>query len=361
MRQRGAIREWEIGNRKLKKRAGRGDFDGCLSHFLFPIDQLLGSIVLQILLVKTSSMGDVIHNLPVASDIRAAHPGSEIDWVVENPFAAIPKLHPGVRRVLPVAIRRWRSTWWQAQARGEIGSFLAALKAVAYDAVIDTQGLLKSAVVARLARGPRFGLDWKSSREPLALLYNRALSVPWTMHAVERNRALAAQALGYALPRQLDYGILAFPSRYAWLAAETYAVLIHGTSASAKLWPVARWIDLARRLEKSGVRSVLPWGNTGERERAEQIAVPVPGAVVPPALSLADTASVLAGARACIGLDTGLTHLAGALKVPTVGIYCATDPAATGLYGCARALNFGGIGTPPPVEDVIGALHNLCP
>lgn len=314
---------------------------------------------MRILLVKTSSMGDVIHNLPVATDILAAHPGSEIDWVVEDTFAAIPKLHSGVRCVLEVAIRRWRGDWWQAQTRGEIGSFLEALKSESYDAVIDTQGLLKSAIVARCARGPRFGLDWKSSREPLALFYNRAFSVPWKMHAVERNRVLAAQSLGYTIPERIDYGISASPASFVWLPREPHAVLIHGTSARSKLWPDERWIDFAQRLEKNGVRTVLLWGNTEERERAEQIALPVPGAVVPPALSLTDAAFVLAGARACVGLDTGLTHLAGALQVPTVGIYSATDPAATGLYGCARAVNLGGVGAPPSTEQVYAALVQL--
>jgi heptosyltransferase I len=328
--------------------------------FPFPFSySLFLELIVRILLVKTSSMGDVIHNLPVVTDILTARPGSKIDWVLEDTFAAIPKLHPGVRRVLEVALRRWRGNWWQAQARGEIGSFLKTLKSESYDAVIDTQGLLKSAIVSRCARGTRFGLDWKSSREPLALFYNRAFSVPWTMHAVGRNRTLAARALGYTLPERLDYGISASRAGFVWLPGEPYAVLIHGTSARSKLWPKEHWISLAQHLEKNGVRTVLLWGNTEERERAEHIALLVPGAAVPPALSLTDAASVLAGARACAGLDTGLTHLAGALQVPTVGIYCATDPAATGLYGCSRAVNLGGIDTSPSVEEVCGALDQL--
>lgn len=314
---------------------------------------------MKILLVKTSSMGDVIHNLPVVTDILAAHAGSEIDWVVEDTFAAIPKLHPGVRNVSTVAVRRWRGRWWQAQTRGEIRAFFAELKARSYDAVIDTQGLFKSAVVARLARGPRFGLDWRSSREPVALFYQHTFAVPWTMHAVERNRALVARALGYPLPEQLDYGISAPPASFVWLPSGPYAVLVHATSARSKLWTDDHWIRLGQRLEKDGVGSILPWGNTEERERANRIARAVPGAVVPPAMSLTDTASVLAGARACVGLDTGVTHLAGALKVPTVGIYVATDPAATGLYGCARAVNLGGIGSLPSVEQVHAAMEQL--
>ncbi len=314
---------------------------------------------MKILLVKTSSMGDVIHNLPVASDLREVHPGSEIDWIVEDAFADLPRLHPRVRRVLPVAIRRWRGRFWEDRTRGEIRAFVSELRTEAYDAVIDTQGLFKSAVIARCARGPRFGLDWASSREPLAIFYSRSFSVPWTLHAVERNRALAAQALGYAVPQQLDYGLSASPAKLAWLPAGPYSVLVHSTSARAKLWPDERWIELAERLARNGVRSILPWGNPHEHGRAERIAASVHRTVVPPAMSLAEIASLLAGAQACIGLDTGLTHLAGALKVPTIGIYCATDPAATGLFGCAKAINLGGIGTPPDVGAIAVTLEQL--
>ena len=309
--------------------------------------------------MKTSSMGDVIHNLPVASDLRAVYPGSEIDWIVEESFAALPRLHPAVRRVLRVAIRRWRGSWWQDRTRNEVRAFLAELKSAAYDAVIDTQGLLKSALIARCARGPRFGLDWSSSREPLGVFYSRTFSVPWTMHAVERNRALAARALAYALPDRFEYGISASRANVVWLPAGRYAVLIHGTSAQRKLWAEDRWIDLGRRLEKTGVRGVLPWGSTEERERGERIARAVPEAIVPPSLSIMELASVFAGALVAVGVDTGLTHLAGALGIPTVGIYCATDPAATGLYGCAKAVNLGGPGMPPSAEQVGGAVDNL--
>ena len=310
----------------------------------------------KILLVKTSSLGDVVHNLPVASDIRAAAPAAAIDWVVEESFAAIPRLHPAVERVIPVAIRRWRSRFLDRAVREEIRAFTRELKREPYDAVIDTQGLLKSALVAWSARGTRHGLDFASAREPLSLFYDRTYSVPWTMHAVERNRALAALALAYAVPLTVNYGIGASPAKYVWLPDGRYAVLVHAASAQAKLWPDKCWIDLAMRLGERGIRSVLPWGNTAERLRAEEIARPVPGAVVAPALPLADVPAVLAGARAVVGVDTGLAHLAAALNVPTIGIYCATDPSATGLYGCARAINLGSPGMPPSVSEVLAAL-----
>ena len=310
----------------------------------------------RILLVKTSSLGDVVHNLPVATDIRFAAPSAEIHWVVEQPFAAIPALHPAVTRVIPVAIRRWRARFLDGAVRNEIGAFVSELKRDFYDAVIDTQGLLKSALVAWAARGVRHGLDFASSREPLAFFYDRTYSIPWTLHAVERNRALAARALNHAAASAADYGITAPRASFAWLPDGAYAVLVHSASARKKLWPEARWVELATRLEERGMRSVLPWGNADERLRAETIARAVQGTVVAPQLPLAQVATLLAGARAVIGVDTGLSHLAVALKVPAVGLYCVTDPAATGLYGSASAINLGGRDAPPQVADVLTAL-----
>ncbi len=311
----------------------------------------------KILLVKTSSLGDVVHNLPVASDIRACAPAAEIDWVVEESLADIPRLHPAVARVLPVAIRRWRSSFLNRAVRGEIAAFTRELQREQYDAVIDTQGLLKSALVAWTARGVRHGLDFASAREPLSFFYDLTYSVPWTKHAVERNRSLAAQVLGYAVPLTVNYGIGASPATFVWLPDRPYAVLVHATSARAKLWPDERWVDLATRLNERGIRSVLTWGNTAERLRAESIARPVPGTVVTPGLTLADAAALLAGARAVAGVDSGLTHFAAALNVPTVGIYCATDPAATGLHGGAHAVNLGRPGAPPSAAEVLAALE----
>lgn len=311
----------------------------------------------KLLLVKTSSMGDVIHNLPVASDIGIAFPTAEIHWVAEEAFSAVPLLHRAVKRVIPVAIRRWRRVLWARTTREEIRAFLTALRAERYDAVIDTQGLLKSALIAFAARGTRYGLDWKSSREPLALFYDRTFSVPWTLHAVERNRMLAAQALDYSLPQKVDYGIRVEPGEFPWLPHAPYAVLLHATSSKRKLWPEGHWCDLGRRLHTQAVRSVLLWGSEEERERSERLAREIPDAMVAPALTLAEIAGLLAGARAVIGVDTGLTHLAAALRVPTAGIYCATDPNATGIYGCEKAVNLGRIGAAPPVAEVIGALQ----
>jgi heptosyltransferase-1 len=314
----------------------------------------------RVLLVKTSSLGDVVHNLPVVSDLIATQPALTIDWVVEEAFAAIPQLHPRVSRVLPVAVRRWRRAPWQTDVRAEISRFLHDLRGVTYDAVIDTQGLLKSAWIARAAHGVRHGLDWASSREPLAWFYSHTHRVPWGQHAVERNRSLAAQAMGYAITAPARYGIAAATQEFAWISGRSpHAVLLHATSAERKLWPEAHWVELGRTLAARGISSVLPWGAESERLRSERLAQQIPQAIVPQRMDLTALSSLLGQAHLVVGTDTGLTHLAGALEVPTVGLYCATDPAATGLHACARAVNLGGIGITPAVNAVVAAVDGL--
>jgi heptosyltransferase-1 len=307
----------------------------------------------RVLLVKTSSLGDVVHNFPVVTDILAAYPQASITWAVEEPYVDLVRLHPGVRSVLPVAMRRWRRTLLRRETRAEISACCATLRATEYDAIIDTQGLLKSALVTRVARGVRYGLDWESSREPLFAFYDHRLNVPWGQHAVIRNRKLAALALGYEPDGPADYGLRAPQVRPPWAPVTPYAVLLHGTSAREKLWPEDQWVELGRTLSERGMSCVIAWGSEPERERSVRFADAIPAAIVAPRMSLDVASALIAHAACAFGVDTGLAHLAGALGVRTVGIYCATDPIATGLYGGARAANCGGIGQPPTVAAVI--------
>jgi heptosyltransferase-1 len=313
----------------------------------------------RILFVKTSSLGDVIHHCPAVSDVARALPGAEIDWMVEEAFAGVPALHANVRRVIPVAVRRWRGALWNPSVWSEIGALRRTLATATYDAVIDTQGLLKSALLCSLAAGAKHGMDRASLREPLAArFYDVRHPVPRERHAVERNRQLAGAALGYAVSGACNYALRAQDSPPIAVGAP-YALLLTMTSRADKLWAKDRWAELGRWLSGRGIRAVLPWGSEHERARCESIAREIPDALVPRRLSLEEIAGLICGARGTAGVDTGLTHLSAALGVATVGIYCASEPALTGLYGSARARNLGGAGAPPPAESVLAALEEL--
>ena len=294
----------------------------------------------------------MVHHCPAVSDAARSIPGAEIDWVVEESFAAIASMHPAVRRVLPLALRRWRRGWWRASTREEMRAFRRALRAESYDAVIDTQSLLKSALVTSQARGRSHGMDRASAREPLAAaFYDVRHPVPRELHAVERNRQLTAAALDYTVQAAPDYGL----GGAGQASAEApYAVLLTMTSRDDKLWAEEHWIEAARKL---GLPVVLPWGSPVERIRAERIAAALEQSRVPPFMSLEQLARLLARAQAVLGVDTGLTHLAAALGARTVGIYCGSDPALTGIHGAPNARNVGAPGRPPAPAEVLQALR----
>ncbi|WP_126443900.1 lipopolysaccharide heptosyltransferase I [Sulfuricystis multivorans] len=320
---------------------------------------------MRLLLVKTSSLGDVIHNLPVVSDIRRALPQAEIDWVVEESFVEIPRLHAAVSGVIPVAVRRWRQAPLSSQTWREIMAYRRAVRRpeaaelAAYDAVIDTQGLIKSAWLTSLVRGKKYG--FAAPREGLAALaYDVAVEVPRDLHAVMRNRLLAAGALGYRLDDlPLDYGIAAPSWKAAWLPRGDYAALLTATSRAAKEWPEDDWRALGMALASIGLRSVLPAGSSAERERAARLANGIGRAIAAPAMNLTELAGLLAGAKLVVGVDTGLVHLAAALGRPTVAIHCASDPKLTGVLGTAPHRNLGGPGQAPSAAAVVKAALEL--
>lgn len=311
---------------------------------------------MRILLVKTSSLGDVIHNLPVVRDLRRSLPEvTDIDWCVEEGFADIPRLHPEVSDVIPVAVRRWRKSLGSLSTWREIAAFRRRIGSSEYDAVLDTQGLLKSALIARQARGLRYGYDAAVAREPIAArFYDRTFIIPPNAHAVERNRWLAAAAFDYPVDLPLDYGISAPDAELPWLAStQRHAVLLTATSRDDKLWNEEAWTGLARWLVARNIVPVLPSGSAREKQRAERIAATSPGAVVAPPLDLRSLAALLGRSRLAVGVDTGLVHLATALNVPTIAIYVATDPALTGVYGTGFFRNLGTRDRPPLAAEVI--------
>ncbi|MFT4174887.1 MAG: lipopolysaccharide heptosyltransferase I [Rhodocyclaceae bacterium] len=315
-----------------------------------------------VLLVKTSSLGDVIHNLPVVTDLRRIWPHLQIDWVVEESFADIPRLHPGVHQIIPVAVRRWRKHLGERATWREMRAFGVNLRARHYDFVIDTQGLVKSALITRAAHGLRCGYAREVAREPLAALaYDRHYVIPRTAHAVERNRWLAAAAAGYVADTPLSYGIHTHAAQPGWVPAVPYSVLLTATSRDDKLWQEDHWIVLGRALAERGLLSVLPAGSARERERAERLAAQIPGAVVAPPSRIDALAAVMAQAQCVVGVDTGLTHLAAALGRPVVAVFVATDPGLTGVYAGPQAVNLGTAGLGPTPQQVLERLQRWLP
>lgn len=303
-------------------------------------------------------MGDVVHALPALSDMRARVPGLEVDWLVEAPFAAIPALHPGVRRVIPLGWRKWRKTLFSADTQRKLREFRAALRAERYDLVLDLQGLLKSVLWTLQARGPSAGYDVRSAREPLAgLFYRRTARVPrhTEIQAVERCRRLASAHLGYPMPATApDFGIQA-PEPEWPVPAPAHAVLIPGASRPEKLWPEDRWIGVGRALLSRGSTPVVLWGSPDEQAMAQRIAAGCEG-VVPPFLTVHGAAGLLGHARQVVGLDTGFTHLAAAFGRPTIGIYCDHDPGLAAVTGQGRVASLGGVGQVPALDAVLAKL-----
>lgn len=290
---------------------------------------------MRVLVVKMSSMGDIIHTLPAITDAARALVDIQFDWVVEEAFAEIPIWHPHVKQVIPIALRRWRKRCWQIKY-AEVKQFYQNLRSKQYDIVLDAQGSIKSAVTTRLSRGYRLGLDKNSVREkPAYLAYQQTFSVPRQQHAIIRLRQLFAKALNYPLPITApDYGIdknrLTLPNI---ALPKNYLVFVPNASWLAKRWSVHLWSLLLEKVTAQGIEVLMPWGIKQEKEYVQQIAKANPLLTILPHLILTELAAILANAKAIVSLDTGLSHLAAALATPAIVLYGPTDPALIGTIG----------------------------
>jgi len=322
---------------------------------------------MRILIVKLSSLGDVVHAMPVVHDIGVALPQAAIDWVVEPGFAPLLQRMEGLDDVLECPLRRWMRSWWTGATRTQFRAFRTRLRWHRYDAILDLQGLTKSALVARLARGVRYGLanrtEGASHERPARWLVDHALRVEPHIHALDRSRELAARALRYRPSGPPDFGLRHPGTVGAEVSAPT-VLFIHGTSRDDKLWPEADWIALGHRASADGWRIALPHAGAAERARAERIQRAVgAAATVWPALDLGAIIDRMSGVQAAIGVDSGLSHIAVALGLPHVQIYNFPTAWRTGpqaAHGHRHQVAVEGAPT-PSFESVWQAWQQVAP
>jgi heptosyltransferase-1 len=322
---------------------------------------------MKILLVRVSSLGDVLHNLPMVADILRHHPDAQIDWVVEEGYVSLVRLNPHVRKVIPFALRRWKKGFKDKAVRAEVRAFFRDLRAEEYDYVFDTQGLIKTGLVMAAARvrkggqkiGMANGTEDSGYEGASRIFHSRSIPVEPRTHAVQRGRAVAAAALGYALDTPPDFGLPAPDpaKRPAWMPDGDYAVFFHGTARDAKKWEARHWIALGHAL--APLRILLPWGSPTEKEEAERLAAALPNATVLPKLSMMDAVELARHAALAVGVDTGLTHIAAAFVRPTVEIYCDSPRWKTEGNWSPRIVNLGDTGNPPSVNEVVAAARSL--
>lgn len=334
----------------------------------------------KILLVKLSSLGDVLHNLPIVWDLRARLPDAQIDWVVEEGYVHL--LEPlltrdgfrGIDRIIPFGLRRWKKNLFQLTTWKEFFSFRKTLQSITYDVLIETQGLLKSAIVCSLAKKSSHAVvaglanaTEFSGYEPLARsFYNQSVQVPTQCHAVDRSRWVMCSALDWSLIERGDAPQF-YPSEFITSIPESavadlrppYVLCFHSTAREAKRWPNDNWIALGKDLSAQGYQLVFPWGNAAEKAVSQFLASEIPGALVPPAFSIEEAFSVIAGVALTVGVDTGLTHLAAVLNKPTIEIYCDSPLWKTEGYWSDRICNVGDIQNPPSIQEVLEASLRL--
>ena len=342
---------------------------------------------MKILLVKLSSLGDILHNLPVVWDIRRTYPDAQIDWVVEEAYAQL--LEPlkttdsfkGIDRIISFSTRRWKKELKQghfSKVFREFSELKKQLLITSYDIIADTQGLLKSAMIAKLAKkspsGVVVGIGNRtegSGYEPLARwFYDQSTQVPLRYHAVDRSRAVIAKALKTPIPDRDAYPPRFYPEDYLpslknqlnplGLEQDQYVLCFHATARMAKSWPMEDWIRLGNEIHKNGYSAVFPWGNSAEKNVSEKIMSALATQnIVPNAFSIQDAFTLIAQAKATIGVDTGLTHLSAVLQRPTIEIYVDSPVWKTEGYWNTMLHNLGDTGSPPSIQLVTHHLEEI--
>jgi lipopolysaccharide heptosyltransferase I len=322
-------------------------------------------------LIKLSSLGDVVHALPVAATLRARVPGAHLTWIVERREAEVLRDHPALDALVAVDTRRWR----RARGLRDIADVVTAvrqtrrrLRAAAFDVALDLQGLLKSGVLAAATRAPlRIGFAARRCREPLAALFTnrRVEPPPAARHVVDQHLALLGPLAvtepvrEFHLPR--DYAAEArtdaFLAERGLVPGRRLVVLNPGAGRVDKRWPVERFRVLAERLgEDPDAVVVVVWG-PGEEPAARRIAPAANGrAVCAPPTSLDELVALLRRASVLVAADTGPLHLAAALGTSCVGLYGPTSAVRNGPYGTGHRCLQGIAGRVSTIE-VDAVLH----
>ncbi len=318
----------------------------------------------RILIVKVTSLGDIVHGQPVVADLHRAFPGVKVDWAADAAFAEILRWNPGIDRVLCAPLRRFKSARSLADLKS-IAASIAELRAVKYDAVLDMHGVYKSAIIAFLAR-KRLCYGYRKTdlgETGAAFAYNRRFPLREQLPAWEGLRTSASQIFGYSIDRDPEFGLQVPKATGALVGAEhaPYAMLFHATSADEKKWPIEQWHAIGRHIAGRGLTPLIPWGSEGEHKEAQAIAAGVPGAVVLPRLSVLEVAQHIDAAALVVGTDTGFVHLSSALSRPTVMIFAASSAFYYGVNVPGRSLSVGEEGRPPGVDEVRAAIDNVWP
>ena len=322
---------------------------------------------MKILLIRVSSLGDVLHNMPMVDDLKAHYPDAQIDWVVEEAYVNLVRLQPKINKIIPYALRRWRKTWRDKATRDEFKSFYRELRKEAYDLVLETQGLFKTGLIMGLARtapnGKKVGLangTEGSGYEGISrIFHNQSVTVDRHTHAVLRGRLVAATACGYAVNTPASFGLDKLNLNPEWMPQGHYIVFFHGTAGASKKWARSNWISTARDLQIKDWPILLPWGNAEEKQEAEAMAEHMHQAIVLPKLTMQEAIVLAQRAALVIGVDTGLTHIAAAYETPTIELYCDSPKWKTEGNWSPKIINLGDQGKPPSVAEVEIAFEDL--
>lgn len=311
---------------------------------------------MKVLLVRTSSMGDLIHTLPAIEDLSRHRPDIQLHWLCEEAFSDIARLHPFVRKIHLFSWRQWRKKLFSTETRQHLSTLKKALMAEKFDLVLDSQGLLKSAIPAKLmTKAPMVGLHRKSAKEPLAsFFYQKTIQLKKNHNMIWQNRQLFAETFAYTVNHtEVQFGAKVPENIVFPIENKPYHVCIHAASRPEKLWPEALWIELMQRIHaQTGHHIYLTWGSEEEYHRSLRLAENTAFVHICPRMSLIQAASLLQNAESVVGVDTGLFHLGNVFSHPSVGIYTDSPPEYTAMQFSPYEKNIGGIGVIPPLEDV---------